>query len=466
MAEKKSPPASARKPAGKAGGRAKTGKSGPAAGARKASPVVLDPPERPPKQAAKKSETIDAKPVKTAEAPSADKAAETPGDKAAGPSENRPAGKPPPPPEAAPRAGTPRPLSLFAALVLGGLLAGGAGYLAARLTTPPPPPPADDSAALQALSKQIASDIAALEARLAALESRPPDSAVEGLRNDLAALGESLDRQAAALSERLGLTEERLQKVVRGIEETRQRLADALPEGGAQLDAALAEILDSYGAEIEALREQIAAQSAAREALAARIDALSETAARQLQTAREKIDALSSAAAEAAQGVDLARSAEKLRAALATGRAYADLLAEIARQGGIDIPEALQQGAATGIPPLMQLQTDFPAAARAGLKASIRASAGDGLTARLGAFLKSQVAARSLEEREGDDPDAILSRAEAALKRGALDRAVDLVRSLPPAGVAAMSEWLAAAESRLEAEAAMETLGNRLRQNN
>ena len=444
VAEKKTPPGSPRSGRNRAGtGKAKTAATG------KPAPEVIDPPGPKPEPAAKakKPETVDVTPVSVSETPPAGPAAGTRRPKPAAD-----AAQTPPAPDAA---GDPAPAesgrhrfpALLAALFLGGLLAGGIGYYSARLATPPP----DGSAEIRALAGQIANDMAALETRLAALESRPPDPALERIGEDL-----------AALSERLELTESQLQQLIRDTEETRQRIAESLSAGGTALDATVTGMLDGLAAEIAALKDRVDAGQAAGTALAARLDSLSESMNRQIESVREGVDSLSSSAAAAVQGVDLARNMERLRAALDSGRAYADILAEIARQAAIDIPEALQRGAEAGIPPLLKLQSDFPAAARAGLKAAIRAEAGEGVAARLGAFLKSQIAARSLEARPGDDPDAILSRAEAALKQGRLRAAVDLVRSLPPAAIDAMAGWLESAEKRLGAEAGLEALGNRL----
>ncbi|PKP84319.1 MAG: hypothetical protein CVT80_08855, partial [Alphaproteobacteria bacterium HGW-Alphaproteobacteria-2] len=107
---------------------------------------------------------------------------------------------------------------------------------------------------------------------------------------------------------------------------------------------------------------------------------------------------------------------------------------------------------------LAELRRAFPEAARAGLAAALQATAGDGLGARAVGFLRTQVGARSLDPRAGDDPDAVLSRAEAALDAGALADALAELQALPVAGRAAMAEWLARAEARQAAGDALDTL--------
>ena len=83
---------------------------------------------------------------------------------------------------------------------------------------------------------------------------------------------------------------------------------------------------------------------------------------------------------------------------------------------------------------------------------------GEGWTDRLSAFLRSQSGARSLTPREGTDPDAVLSRAEAALRDGQIKAALAELAGLPPAGTEAMAPWIADATRRLGAEQAIADL--------
>ena len=101
------------------------------------------------------------------------------------------------------------------------------------------------------------------------------------------------------------------------------------------------------------------------------------------------------------------------------------------------------------------LQESFVEAARDALVLSMRETAGDGIWSRLGAFLRSQTGARSLTPRAGTDPDAVLSRAEAALANGDLSAAITELDGLPEEGKARMSEWIALADRRLKALAAL-----------
>ena len=69
---------------------------------------------------------------------------------------------------------------------------------------------------------------------------------------------------------------------------------------------------------------------------------------------------------------------------------------------------------------------------------------------------------RSLAPREGDDPDAILSRAQAAVTAGEIEGALAEIVMLPPDGQSAMTDWVTAARARLDALAAASGLAETL----
>jgi hypothetical protein len=63
-----------------------------------------------------------------------------------------------------------------------------------------------------------------------------------------------------------------------------------------------------------------------------------------------------------------------------------------------------------------------------------------------------------LTPRDGDDPDAILSRAEAALGRGDTQATLALIDTLPPAGRAAFDTWATTAALQRDAQQALVAL--------
>lgn len=161
-------------------------------------------------------------------------------------------------------------------------------------------------------------------------------------------------------------------------------------------------------------------------------------------------------AAQASSDAALARAAvRQIVASLESGAPYAAALGDL--KG--DVPAVLKDHAATGLPTLQGLQADFPDAARAALEAALRANMGQSWSERVGNFLRAQTGARALAPREGNDPDAVLSRAEAATAKGDLSGALVEIAKLPPEGLAAMADWQARAQVRLDALAAVQALG-------
>ena len=64
--------------------------------------------------------------------------------------------------------------------------------------------------------------------------------------------------------------------------------------------------------------------------------------------------------------------------------------------------------------------------------------------------------------REGNDPDAVLSRAEAALVAGDLPAALAEIAALPPVAQEVLSPWVATAQTRLNAIAAVADLTSKI----
>jgi hypothetical protein len=335
----------------------------------------------------------------------------------------------PTPAEPAPEAGAepqtapPRRSGVLGPL-FGGVLAAGVGFGLAhfdllRLR------PADQGAELAALEARLGeamarlpdpaaldrleSDLAALESRIAALEAVPapvaPDlSALTELERRLSAI-EALPAEGgastAALTARLADLERRLSALPQGVDQ-------------AEVDAALARLAE---AEAEAARR---AEAAAAEAAAAARD----------------------------------RALAALRAAVASGAGFE---AELAALGDPALSERLAPHAA-GVAALSALQAEFPGPAREALALARAASGEAGWGARLVDFLAAQTGARSLTPREGDDADAILSRAEFALGEGRLADALAELRGLDAALQAPLADWIARAEARLAVDQALEGL--------
>jgi hypothetical protein len=177
---------------------------------------------------------------------------------------------------------------------------------------------------------------------------------------------------------------------------------------------------------------------------------------------RASVAALTSAADTQRQAAELSArqsliraSVNNLRAALETGASLRPALDDLAA-AGVDLPSALAD-MAEGVPTLASLQTRFVPAARAAL-AQARASGAEGTAQGVLGFLQAQLGVRSLQPQQGDGPDAVLSRAEAALAMGDLAQVSSLLQALPSAAQAPLADWLALAEQRRAAVAAVADL--------
>lgn len=286
-------------------------------------------------------------------------------------------------------------------------------------------------AEISVLNEALAGSKAAqadLETRLTALEGKPapPTASPEAV---------------AALEKRLAEAEAAL-----------QALAAAPANADGSIPAASFAALQ---AAVEALKTDLAAMGTTTggvspEAVQAAVDvAMADWMAGEAAKAQAEIDAERDKAARA-------KAVEAIRAAFLSGMPYAESLPALA---GTDIPAVLKDHAETGLPTLTSLAADFPDAARKALDAALREASDDpSLTGRLLGFLRVQSGARSLEPREGNDPDAVLSRAEAAVKAGDVALALRELSGLPPAGLAEMTVWSDKAGLYLSAEKAIAEL--------
>jgi hypothetical protein len=342
----------------------------------------------------------------------------------------------------------------FAAGLLGGALAVAAGIGILWVSNPdllrgdvPPPDPAllariDEQASSNAA---LAEDLAALQAEMAGQDTGDAGASAEALRTLQADLSARIEANLAALntlSSTLTVLEGRIAQV-----EARP------PVIGGDAGEATAQIVADMRAALAAQRAEIAT--------------LADEARTRIEGAEAAAAALQEQATNAAKSAVARAALSRLQAALDAGGPFAGALSDLTGAAGLSVPSELSAHAETGVPTLRELQRSYPEVARAALAATIRSSVSpdDGPMDRLGAFLRAQTGARSITPREGDDPDAILSRAEAALADGTLRTALGLLGTLPEAGQEALAEWRAGAEARAGAVAAAEALAATLTQN-
>jgi hypothetical protein len=344
-----------------------------------------------------------------------------------------------PPPPARRRGGG----GLFLGGLLGGVLAAAAGFGLARLV--PGGWPLQDTSALEAQIAAQGNDLAALRADLAALEARPVPDASEQIVALQAGLEERLAQVPAADPAQAEATAA-LQSALAALDARLTELEKRPAGGGAASSSALA----AFERELQALRDQIAAQNGQGGAAAAQIEQVAAEAKAQLAAAAQEAERLKAEAAATAQAAAISAALGRIRAAIEAGGPYEGALADLTA-AGIAVPAELADHAASGVPTLAVLQQGFPSAARDALTAALRAEAPTGWGDRAMSFLRAQTGARSLTPRDGDDPDAILSRAEAKLGEGDLPGALAELATLPEPAQQAMAPWVAQAQIRQKA---------------
>ena len=299
-----------------------------------------------------------------------------------------------------------------------------AGEDAARTIIAEMPEGADTTPELQAAIEAQSQKIAALEAEIAA--PAPSEATTEaadalpaaqsedaGVSDEVAALRAQLDQQAQQL----------------------QALAKAAPAGNA--------------AAIQAMTEEAAV-------VEERLRAAADEVSAEIEAARLQSEEMRAAAEETTRRAEAVAAVAALKSALDQGVSTDEAVSGL-RDAGIEPPAAVN----AEVPNLSTLQESYDGAARAGLRAALReSSANAGPGGVIANFLKAQTGARSVEPRDGSDPDAILSRAGKAVTEGDLPEALAELGALPDAAKAApaMAEWLAGAQANVNAHGALAEL--------
>jgi hypothetical protein len=282
------------------------------------------------------------------------------------------------------------------------------------------------------------SPVPAIEARLETLSSQlqSAEAARLALADQVAALTAAADGGAALVSR------------VDALEAALDTLQSATASSDGSIPAASFAALQATVAGLQADLAGIAAApgTVPDAAIRAAVDqAMAEWSATEAARIKAEVTA-AQAQANRAAAVDMILSAAQ------TGVPYAEALSALE---GAEVAAVLRDHADAGLPTLSGLTEAFPEAARLALDASLRETGATGVVDGVLAFLRVQTGARSLEPREGADPDAVLSRAEAAVKGGDVAAALTELAGLPAQGQAAMVDWSGRATIYLAAQEAL-----------
>lgn len=324
----------------------------------------------------------------------------------------------------------------FWPVALGGAVAAGLGAVATIWALPhlpaawlPPVTPAPAAETAQAV------DVEAIRADAVSAAEAAARAEVQTLRDELAAAPAA---EANAEASGPAVAPEDVAALQTRIDEQAARIEElaARPSIDPEVAARVQTLADQAGA----LEQQI--QSAAASAQS------------EITAAQAEAQKLQDAAEESTRRAEAVAAIASLQAALDRG-VTPDEARQTLEGAGLDAPEALTRE----VPSLESLQAGFGEAARAGLRAALRedsASGGNVLTN----FLRAQTGARSVAPREGGDPDAILSRANAEVEAARIGDALVEIAALPETArsAPAMAEWIAGATAYRDAQSALSDL--------
>ncbi|MBN8244310.1 phage tail protein [Nitratireductor aquimarinus] len=318
-------------------------------------------------------------------------------------------------------------------------------------------------------------------------KSNAPDPAVEVLRQQVAALESKLNEQpaaggeseavTAALSEasaRAGATEQRLAELGDEITTLRESMSsgaagegpglEALSQRLATLEEQTASLSASgdAGAALEGVTAQLSTMETAVQGATEAARAANQSAsgnATTLSTLKSELDALKAQVqeADAAPRMALVIAATTLKSAVERGTPYASELetyTAIAPAGEAEALAPLEANAASGVPSRATLAAEAPAVASS-IVAAVTREAGDGgggIIDNLMASARSLVVVRPVGSVEGEGPDAIAARMEAAVVANDYAKALAEYETLPEAGKQAAADFANKLQARQAAD--------------
>lgn len=336
----------------------------------------------------------------------------------------------------------PKPRNSVWQIVLGGGLAAGLGFAAASLL--PSAEPSNNVAArlsaIEATQNELRAGLA--DRGVATVDLAPLEAGLANLKADLDAVSVP-QVDLTPITAKLDALDANLAAQTNRFSDLQSRIAtlEARPEG---IDVSL------LGANGVALDQQISTLQALIDNQRGALEAISQDAEAELAALRETIT-------DEVARLQASSAVVRLTLAMESGAPFAAALSDAEAGSGITAPALLHAAAETGLVRLSQVRAEFAPLARDALPIALRETAGDTVRARVGAFLQGQIGGRSLSPRDGDDPDAILSRAQGAVDQGDLSLALAELSALPAPAQAVFSDWVAQVESRLSVTEAFET---------
>lgn len=266
---------------------------------------------------------------------------------------------------------------------LGGVVAAGIGfglcyYLVDQgiLASGDPDPFAAERAQISNLENQIA----AMQSEIAAaIEAGSEDPRMDAVVGSV----ESVETALAEIQGEVGAVQSEISAqsdILANLESQMEAIA-ALPEGTGSADTAA----------MAALQATLAQQQAENEAMQAQLAEMAAAAEAEMEQVRAQAGALQNETQAAVDAATNRAALANIAAALENGAPLAASLDNLT----VEAPEALSAVSASGVETLLDLQRQFPAAARAGLAESLKATVSDDPVDRAVAFLRAQEIGRA-----------------------------------------------------------------------
>jgi hypothetical protein len=288
------------------------------------------------------------------------------------------------------------------------------GVLPAQNSSPP---------AQQNASGEISAQLDKIQA---ALQSRPPDTALD-------ARVATVEAQTKVLSESLAAINRRLDDVAAAAQSARERADGAVAAAtGAAQNSVQRSDLDALTGRIVALEQSIKTLSAA--------------------TAQRPASADDRAARAAV-------AAEALRAVVERGAPYTAELATVKSLGADQAAlAALQPSAAAGVPTAAALARELSQLTASLQQASGAAPSGGGFLGRLESNAKSLVRIAPVDATAGEEPSALVARLQADAARADIAAALADITGLPQSAKTILEPWVQKANARAAAIAASQRI--------
>ena len=305
-------------------------------------------------------------------------------------------------------------------LLVAGFICAGLGFGAAILSQPSNPiwPVHPDVAKFR---DETTGQITGIDTRLNALEGRLTDVDQRAVGNvfqsDLDELATGYDQRFLEIASQLENFDKRLAAL------EKSTIESAIPD----------ELVTQYQDEVKRLKETLEAQ---RESLQKFMSETAQTANEVAQRAKDTV----------ARGI-----LAQIRAAIEAGGPFDTAIKEFDEQVGQTLPNQLRSFAEEGVQTYQELRDSFAEAARSALNAARdELNESEGFTG-IGNYLRKQFQARSVTPKTGDDADAVLSRAEQALREYDLNGALNELDALPDAARHQMQPWIDQERERQDA---------------